>query len=268
MKYFIWLVRLAFASWMIPAGVNHFYRLFPQPMGSQPLSHELIVALLDSHLFDIVKAVELLAGIAVLIGAWTPLALLVCMPVSFCVFWWDAPLEGFGSRAALFGYSVLGCNLFLCLAYIRSYRSMFAWSPRAGAVGAALVLPTRIVFGAWMLGNGLVHFFVGSWAAHAGRESLSIQLMDAFTHSGLMHVAMTIELVAGALILLGRFTPVALCVLMPVSACALYWAALDHQLPGLVLALIGFVLNGVLMLAYLDHYRGALQKRAPSLGEA
>ena len=130
MKYAVWLVRLAFAAWMIPAGVNHFYNIFPQPMGSQPLSHELIVALLDSHLFDLVKAVELLAGIAVLTGFQAPLALLVCMPVSFCVFWWDAPLEGWGSRAALFGYSVLGCNLFLCVAYIKSYRAVFAWSSR------------------------------------------------------------------------------------------------------------------------------------------
>jgi uncharacterized membrane protein YphA (DoxX/SURF4 family) len=126
MKYAVWYVRLVFAAWMIPAGVNHFIPIFPQPMGSQPLSHELIVALIDSHLFDIVKAVELIAGICVLTGYFAPLALLVCMPVSFCVFYWDAPLEGWDSRAALFGYSVLLCNVLLCLSYIRSYRSMFA----------------------------------------------------------------------------------------------------------------------------------------------
>jgi len=130
MKYLVWFVRLGFAAWMIPAGVNHFLRIFPQPMGSQPLSQELISALIDSHLFDLVKAVELLAGVALLTGFHVPLALLVCMPVSFCVFFWDAPLEGWGSRAALFGYSVLGCNLFLCAAYFRSYRPMFAWSAR------------------------------------------------------------------------------------------------------------------------------------------
>jgi hypothetical protein len=48
------------------------------------------------------------------------------MPVSFCVFFWDAPLEGWGSRAALFGYATLLCNVLLCLAYTKSYRSMFA----------------------------------------------------------------------------------------------------------------------------------------------
>ena len=126
MKYGVWFIRLLFAAWMIPAGLNHFIPLFPQPMGTKPLSHELIVALLDSHLFYLVKAVELLAGISVLTGFYTPLALVVCMPVSFCVFFWDTPLEGWTSRAAIFGISVLVCNVLLCLTYIRSYRSMFA----------------------------------------------------------------------------------------------------------------------------------------------
>jgi len=129
MKYAVWFVRLVFGAWMVPAGLNHFYSLFPQPMGSKPLSHELIVALLGSHLFDLVKAVELIAGVCVLTGFYAPLALVVCMPVSFCVFYWDTPLEGWGSRASLFGEAVLICNCLLCLAYIKSYRSMFA--PRA-----------------------------------------------------------------------------------------------------------------------------------------
>jgi uncharacterized membrane protein YphA (DoxX/SURF4 family) len=131
MKYPVWFVRLLFAAWMIPAGVNHFIPIFPQPMGSQPLSQELIRALLDSGLFDLVKAVELLAGVCVLFGFYTPLALLVCLPVSFCVFYWDAPLEGWGSRAALFGYSTLLCNMLLILAYNQSYRAMFTFKAEA-----------------------------------------------------------------------------------------------------------------------------------------
>lgn len=136
MKYAVWFVRLVFAAWMIPAGLNHFVRLFPQPMGSQPLSHELIVALIDSHLFDLVKAVELIAGVCVLFGFYAPLALILCMPVSFCVFFWDAPLEGWGSRAALFGYGALLSNVLLCLAYAKSYRSMFALRSTPRTFGA------------------------------------------------------------------------------------------------------------------------------------
>ena len=137
MKYAVWFVRLVFAAWMIPAGLNHFVPLFPQPMGSQPLSHELIVALIDSHLFDIVKAVELIAGISVLTGFYTPLALILCMPVSFCVFYWDTPLEGWGSRASIFGEAALLCNVLLCLAYIRSYRAMFALRSKSQTIGAS-----------------------------------------------------------------------------------------------------------------------------------
>lgn len=136
MKYAVWFLRLLFGAWMVPAGLNHFIPLFPQPMGSQPLSHELIVALLDSHLFDIVKAVEFLAGVCILTGFYAPLALVVCMPVSFCVFYWDTPLEGWGSRASIFGEAVLATNLLLCVAYIKSYRSMFALRARPRALGA------------------------------------------------------------------------------------------------------------------------------------
>ena len=90
-----------------------------------------------------------------------------------------------------------------------------------------------------------------------GHEPLAVQLMDAFVHSGLFDVAMIIELVAGALILAGFFVPVALCVVMPVSTCALYWSAiLEHQPLGAFVALVAFALNGLLMLAYIDYYRG------------
>jgi uncharacterized membrane protein YphA (DoxX/SURF4 family) len=136
MKYAVWFVRLVFAAWMIPAGLNHFVTLFPQPMGTQPLSHELIVALLDSHLFDLVKAVEFTAGVSVLLGLYTPVVLLMCMPVSFCVFYWDTPLEGWTSRASIFGESVLFCNLFLCVVYIRSYRAMFTMRAKPRTFGA------------------------------------------------------------------------------------------------------------------------------------
>jgi len=133
---------------------------------------------------------------------------------------------------------------------------------------SALVLTTRMLFGAWMLASGLNHFFLHLWPEPVGHTPLAIQLLDAFTHSGLLDVAMVIALACGALILLGRFTPVALCVLMPVSTCTLYWAAvLDHQVLGSLLALVAFLLNGVLMLCFIDYYRGALQRRALTLGE-
>ncbi len=131
-----------------------------------------------------------------------------------------------------------------------------------------LVVVTRLIFGAWMLANGANHFFLSLWPIATGHEPLAMQLMAALVHSRLFDVAMAIQLVSGALILTGFFVPLALCVVMPVSTCGLYWSAvLDHQPVGVVMALLAFILNGALMFWYIDYYRGALERHALTLGE-
>jgi uncharacterized membrane protein YhaH (DUF805 family) len=131
-----------------------------------------------------------------------------------------------------------------------------------------LILVGRLIFGAWMLINGANYFFVSLYPQPTGHEPLAVQLMAALVHSRLLDVAMTIQLVTGVLILVGFFVPVALCVVMPISVCAAYWSViLDHQPLGAVLALTALALNGLLMLAYIDYYSGALKRRALTLGE-
>ncbi len=276
MKYAIWVVRFWYAGWMIPAGLEHFYHIYPQPGYSTtiPLQHEMLFALLHSHLFDLVKAVELITGISVLFGIFTPLMILVCMPVAFCVFWWDAPLSAWNQGGVIAGGRVLACNLLLAVAFIASFRSMFSLRAAPRAVGTGeptikqLVLAGRLILGAWMLVNGVNHFFLSLWPTPSGHQPLSVELMGALVHSHLLDVAMLIQLVTGALILTDFFVPVALCVLMPVSTCALYWSILDHQPLTLFFGLVAFALNGLLMLAYLDYYKGALRRTALTLGES
>jgi hypothetical protein len=138
-----------------------------------------------------------------------------------------------------------------------------------GAAMKHLVLVGRVIFGAWMLANGANHFFLSLWPAPSGHEPLAVQLMTALVNSKLLDVAMFIQLITGALILTGFFVPVALCVVMPISICAVYWAViLDHQPLGAVLALAALALNAVLMMAYIDYYKGTLQRHALMLGEA
>jgi hypothetical protein len=132
-----------------------------------------------------------------------------------------------------------------------------------------LVLIGRLIFGAWMVAWSANHFFLSLWPEPMGHEPLAAQLMGAFFHSHLIDVAMTIQLVAGLLVLGGVMVPVALCVVAPVTVCAAYWAVvLEHEPLGAVLALAAAALNGALCLAYLDYYKGLLQRRALSLGEA
>lgn len=137
MRLFTWFVRLIYAAWMIPAGLNHFIQLYPQPIGNQPISMGVFTALLDSGLFTLVKAVELAAGIMLLIGWRVPLALVMVLPVSFTVWYWDTELQGWWTASAIYGWAVLGCNLFLLYAFRETYKPMFeGYSPPGLGRGA------------------------------------------------------------------------------------------------------------------------------------
>lgn len=265
MKYAVWFVRFIFAAWMIPAGLNHFVPLFPQPMGNQPLSMELIVALLDSHLFDLVKAVELVAGVMVLFGLYTPLALLICLPVSFGVFYWDAPLEGWGSGAARFGYATLLCNSLLCLAYYKSYQSLFTLKARVSE-RIKPVMIGRLVLGAILVLFAANILFLSP--APMSDMPLAGQLMTSLVNSKLLYVALVLQLVAGVLLLAGLLVPLALTVQLAISSNALFWALFLNQGPLLAaLTLAVFAVNGLLMLAYLPYYRGVLSEQSLAFGE-
>ena len=103
-----------------------------------------------------------------------------------------------------------------------------------------LTLVARLIFGAWMLISGANYLFFSFWPMPSGHEPLAILLMNALVHSKLINVAMVIQLVCGALIPSGFFVPLALCVVMPISVCALYWSLiLDHRLAGSVLSARG-----------------------------
>ena len=265
MKYPVWFFRLLFAAWMIPAGLNHFVQIFPQPLGNQPLSMELIVALIDSHLFDLVKAIELLAGIGVLFGLVTPLSLLVCLPVSFGVFYWDAPLEGWGSIAALFGYGTLFTNSVLCAFYWDHYKSMFTVRTSVNA-RQQLVMIGRIVLGALVTLVAVNYLFVSE--APTGQQPLADLLMTSLVNSRLLNVALAVQLIAGLLLLSGFIVPLALTAQMIITSNALFWALILNQSPLLsLLTLVAFAINGLLMIAYLPYYRDILKDSPLARGE-
>lgn len=131
-----------------------------------------------------------------------------------------------------------------------------------------LLLIARLAFGLWMLLSGANHFFAHLWAEPAGTTPLAVQLMSALNHSQLIDVAYGMQLVAGALILVGLLVPLAACVVMPISVCAAYWAVILEREPGgALLALIGVTLNALLLFAHLDVYRTMLDRWALALGE-
>jgi hypothetical protein len=183
------------------------------------------------------------------------------MPVSFCVWYWDTPLQGWGSLSAVFGWAVLLSNLALCLSYLDTYRAMLARiaTPRGAR---NLVLAGRVLFGVFMLLSGANRLFGPFFALPVGHTPLAEELMTALVDSRLIYVVAGIEAVTGALVLAGSFVPLALCVAMPISVCAAFWAVvLDHTPAGAAVALVSLALNAGLMLAYVDAYAPMLKRR-------
>ena len=131
------------------------------------------------------------------------------------------------------------------------------------------LLVARLVFGAWMLASGINHFALALWPEPTGTQPLAVELMKALGDSRLSDVTYGIQLVAGALILVGVFVPFALCAAMPVNVGAAFWTVvLDHQPLGAALGLLAVALNALLMFAWLDYYRGVLQRHSLSYGES
>lgn len=85
---FTWVVyttQFFFGGWFLAHGLNYWLGFFPQPHGSSPLSHELIMALIDTGLFAFVKAVEVLTGLLMLLDIFVPLAIVLAVPVAISI---------------------------------------------------------------------------------------------------------------------------------------------------------------------------------------
>jgi hypothetical protein len=150
----------------------------------------------------------------------------------------------------------------LCLSYLGTYRAMLAARVTARG-GRNLVLAGRVVFGAFMALSGANRLFGPVFPVPVGHTPLSTELMTALVDSRLIYVVAGLQFATGVLVLANRFVPLALCVAMPLSVCAAFWAAvLDRTVGGAAIALVALALNAWLMLAYIEAYKPLLKRRA------
>lgn len=124
MKYLLMAGRMIWGGWFVYAGLNHWFHFTPQPYGQNQVSIEFTTALIESGLFDIVKAVEFITGVLVLVGRFVPLALIAALPVSAIVAYFNLVMEHNGVVNYVAGTLVLGLNLLLMLGYLDTYKHL------------------------------------------------------------------------------------------------------------------------------------------------
>jgi uncharacterized membrane protein YphA (DoxX/SURF4 family) len=144
------LMRLTLGAWMINSGLSHWLTnwgyppIFPQPLGSLPASNQMLVTLLETGVFDVVKACELLAGVLLLLDLFVPFALAMTLPISFMVFFNAIVLNL--RYGLIFSTSMsvwcLYLNLILILAYLRYYLPMLTCRAPLGSLEDFKGLPT------------------------------------------------------------------------------------------------------------------------------
>ena len=104
------------------ASITFFFKLFPAPelKGSNKIFNEGMAA--SVYLFPLVKVIELLCGIAFVIGRFVTLATVVIFPVILNILLYHAFLAPEGLPVAIL--LLLG-DLFLVYYYRRNYETLF-----------------------------------------------------------------------------------------------------------------------------------------------
>lgn len=123
-SHYIW------GGWWVISGLFHF--VTGPIIGSSPLAVQLIMALLNTGLYEVIKAIEAIGGVAVLSRRWAPLLLVLNLPVTLAVMYWDALLEKPGH---VIGVGVAILTLTTTCLLLRSYRNylhpLMTWKPVA-----------------------------------------------------------------------------------------------------------------------------------------
>lgn len=116
-KYVVLAARYFFGGHALVSGANHYLTIVPDVMPREPeIAGRFIGVLLDTHLYDLVKVIEILVGLALISGLFVPLALMMEMPVTVIILYLSlfiAPTP----RSIYTGPRELLLNLFLLSAY-------------------------------------------------------------------------------------------------------------------------------------------------------
>jgi len=127
------ILRIAFGAWNLFFGLVFFFDaagsmfVIPQPMGHGELTPYLNQTLIDTHLFHVVKAIEIVVGVLLLANRAVPFMLCVYFPITVVIFVVNMFLEDFGMVGPIIALMYLFVHLFLFWAYRSYYLPMLTW---------------------------------------------------------------------------------------------------------------------------------------------
>ena len=120
----------------------------------------------------------------------------------------------------------------------------------------------RLMLGAWMVINGFNHW-VPIFPQPFGGSPLSAQLIVTLYESGLFDVVKAAEIVGGILLIVNRFVPVGVVMLLPISAVVYFNATvLQGGWFRLYMGTGCFYFNVFLLFGYFKHYLPMLKADA------
>lgn len=127
------VLRTIFGVWNLFFGLVFFFDaagsmfVIPQPMGHGELTPYLNQTLIDTGLFHIVKAIEIIVGVLLVTNRAVAFSLCVYFPITVVIFVVNMFLEDFGMVGPIIALIYIAVHLFLFWAYRSYYMPMLAW---------------------------------------------------------------------------------------------------------------------------------------------
>jgi putative oxidoreductase len=129
MKIAVLIARVLLGLIFVVFGLNFFFpqvlHMIPPPMSKEATAFS--GGLWGSgYFFQYMKVIEIVSGFFLLINRFTAFFVLVLLPISVNIFLFHAILAPAGVPV---GAAVILLELFLCIAYIKYYKSIFTTVP-------------------------------------------------------------------------------------------------------------------------------------------
>lgn len=131
-------VRVLFGISYLCHGLRWFIPGFwPMPQPEPGPGTEVVGALISAeayglfNMFDLVKVIEILAGLSWILGLWVPLTLVAVMPITMIIFFVDVLVIASPS-GYFWGGTSMALHTFLMFSYLVHYRPLLERNAQPG----------------------------------------------------------------------------------------------------------------------------------------